>query len=185
MLPRERRSCGGDETRAQHGQFCSFFVCFHCRCMASFDAPFHNFLGMRFGKRQTFFKKFLPFLDFHSEEILDRRVCRFAPWPSGRGAFHSRKRKGTIGNEPRVVNRLRVVNSLVEEKGRGKENFPLDPLKRKGEGKRTRPGFLRNQLFQDRARAREAKASVRVFFLRGGRGIAANPHQIFDGHLTA
>ena len=59
-----------------------------------------------------------------------------------------------------------------------KRTSPLTPLKRKGEWKRTRPGFLRNQLFQDRARAREAKASVRVFFLRGGRGGGGDRRQL-------
>ena len=76
---------------------------------------------------------------------------------------------GDFGNEPTVINRRQVAVCKAKEKGRGKEKCPLDPLKRKGQGKRTRPGFLRN-LFQDRARAREAKASVRVFFFRGGRG---------------
>ena len=56
-----------------------------------------------------------------------------AEWSRG---FSFTKRKGTIGNEPRVINRLRVINSLIEEKGRGKEKFPLHPFKRKGEGKR-------------------------------------------------
>ena len=56
---------------------------------------------------------------------------------------------------------------------------PLDPLKRKGQGKRTRPGFLRN-LFQDRARAREAKASVRVFFFRGRRGDCGDRRQLLS-----
>jgi hypothetical protein len=89
-----------------------------------------------------------------------------AEWLRG---FSFTKRKGTIGNEPKVINRRRVAVWKAKEKGSGKEKVPLDPLKRKGQGKRTRPGFLRN-LFQDRARAREAKASVRVFFFRGGRG---------------
>jgi hypothetical protein len=30
--------------------------------------------------------------------------------------------------QEKVINRLRVVNSLVEEKGREKETFPLKPL---------------------------------------------------------
>ena len=89
-----------------------------------------------------------------------------AEWLRG---FSFTKRKGTIGNGPKVINRRRVAVWKAKEKGSGKEKVPLDPLKRKGQGKRTRRGFLRN-LFQDRARAREAKASVRVFFLRGGRG---------------
>ena len=42
------------------------------------------------------------------------------------------KAKGENNNETRVVNRLRVINSLIEEKGRGKEKFPLHPFKRKG-----------------------------------------------------
>ena len=90
-----------------------------------------------------------------------------AEWLRG---FLVTKRKGTIGNGPKVVNRRRVAVWKAKEKGSGKEKCPLDPLKRKGQGKRTRPGFLRNLFFQDRARAREAKASVRVFFFRGGRG---------------
>ena len=36
--------------------------------------------------------------------------------------------KGENDNEPRVIDRLRVINSLIEEKGRGKEKVPLDPL---------------------------------------------------------
>ena len=36
--------------------------------------------------------------------------------------------KGENDNETKVVNRLRVINSLIEEKGRGKEKVPLDPL---------------------------------------------------------
>ena len=36
--------------------------------------------------------------------------------------------KGEKRNEERVINRLCVVNSFVEEKGRGKEKVPLDPL---------------------------------------------------------
>ncbi len=44
--------------------------------------------------------------------------------------------KGEKHNEGKVIDRLCVVNSLVEEKGRGKEKIPLHPCKRKGEGKR-------------------------------------------------
>ena len=36
--------------------------------------------------------------------------------------------KGEKDNEGKVINRLWVVNSQVEEKGRGKEKVPLDPL---------------------------------------------------------
>ena len=57
---------------------------------------------------------------------------------------------GGFGNEPTVINRRQVAVCKAKEKGMGKEKCPLDPLKRKGQGKRTRPGFLRN-LFQDRA----------------------------------
>ena len=98
-----------------------------------------------------------------------------AEWLRG---FSFTKRKGTIGNEPKVINRRRVAVWKAKEKGSGKENVPLDPLKRKGQGKRTRPGFLRNLFFQDRARAREAKASVRVFFFRGGRGGGGDRRQL-------
>ena len=94
--------------------------------------------------------------------------------------------KGEKHNEGKVVNRLWVVNSQVEEKGRGKEKVPLDPIEKRArektkekKGKRTRPGFLRNQ-FQDRARAREAKASVRVFFFRGGRGGGGDCRQLLS-----
>ena len=86
---------------------------------------------------------------------------------------------GDFGNEPTVINRRQVAVCKAKEKGRGKEKCPLDPLKRKGQGKRTSPGFLRN-LFQDRARAREAKASVRVFFSRGGRGGGGDRRQLLS-----
>ena len=99
-----------------------------------------------------------------------------AEWSRG---FLVTKRKGTIGNGPKVINRRRVAVWKAKEKGSGKEKVPLDPLKRKGQGKRTRRGFLRN-LFQDRARAREAKASVRVFFFRGGRGGGGDRRQLLS-----
>ena len=54
--------------------------------------------------------------------------------------FHETARtgenKGKTNEYIKVINRLRVINSLIEEKGRGKEKFPLHPFKRKGEGKR-------------------------------------------------
>ena len=99
-----------------------------------------------------------------------------AEWLRG---FSFTKRKGTIGNGPKVIDRRRVAVWKAKEKGSGKEKVPLDPLKRKGQVKRTRRGYLRN-LFQDRARAREAKASVRVFFFRGGRGGCGDCRQLLS-----
>ena len=104
--------------------------------MASFDAPFHNFLGMRFEKRQTFFKKkFLPFLDFHSEEILDRRVCRFAPWPSGCGAFHSRKGKEQSAMDRKLSTGGGSPSGKRKKREAEKRKSPLTPLREKGKGK--------------------------------------------------
>jgi hypothetical protein len=53
------------------------------------------------------------------------------PWPGGSGTDKTNTKhnpKGEKGNEGKVINRLCVVDSLVEEKGRGKEKSPLDPL---------------------------------------------------------
>ena len=135
---------------------------------------------MRFEKRQTFFKKMFAVFRFPFRGTIGPACLPVRPVAEWLRGFSFTKRKGTIGNGPKVINRRRVINSLIEEKGRGKEKCPLDPLKRKGEGKRTRPGFLRNQLFQDRARAREAKASVRVFFFRGGRGGGGDRRQLLS-----
>jgi hypothetical protein len=162
------------------GSFVLFFVAFIVFRMAPFGAPFHYFLGMRFEKRQTFFKKNLcRFLISIPRKYGPARlpVRPVAEWSRG---FSFTKRKGTIGNGPKVINRRRVAVWKAKEKGIGKENVPLDPLKRKGQGKRTRRGFLRNLFFQDRARAREAKASVRVFFFRGGRGGGGDRRQLLS-----
>ena len=61
--------------------------------------------------------------------------------PSGaraesRADTNNKKTKGKSDEYGWVVNRRRVAVCKVKEKGRGKENFPLAPLKRKGEGKR-------------------------------------------------
>ena len=66
-----------------------------------------------------------------------------AEWPCGFIKLPERAQtKEKTDEYGKVINRLRDGAGRVEEKGRGKEKVPLHPLKRKGEGKRTRPGFL-------------------------------------------
>ena len=62
-----------------------------------------------------------------------RRLFLFLDFPAAGVAGRSKTNtehntKGENNDETKVVNRLRVINSLIEEKGRGKEKVPLDPL---------------------------------------------------------
>ena len=51
-----------------------------------------------------------------------------------------------------------VVNSLVVEKGRGKEKVPLDPIEKRAKGKEHRRGSLQNRLSRARMRTRLGEA---------------------------
>ena len=57
-----------------------------------------------------------------------RRLFLFLDFPAagtaGEKNTQNTTQKGENDNETRVVNRLRVINSLIEEKGRGKEIPP-------------------------------------------------------------
>ena len=58
----------------------------------------------------------------------------------------------------------------VKEKGRGKENFPLDPLKRKGEGKRRKKKEKNKGCYIGKAEFKGEDMKMYPFF-----GTAATP----------
>ena len=85
--------------------------------------------------------------------------------------------KGEKDNEGRVINRLWVVNSLVEEKGMGKETFPLEPYREKGKGKEHSRVSLETHSKPARARE-EAAPPVHVLVRRGRRGSGRDSRQL-------
>jgi hypothetical protein len=92
--------------------------------MASFDAPFHNFLGMRFEKRQTFFEK---------------NVCRFPvsiPRKYWTGAFAGSPRGRVVAGlfiHEKERNNRQWTESYQQAAGRRLQS------QRKGKRKRERP----------------------------------------------
>ena len=61
-----------------------------------------------------------------------------------------------------------------------KRSAPLTPLREKGKGKEEQDRVSCETCFSKTARAREAKASVRVFFFRGGRGGGGDRRQLLS-----